>query len=203
MGKEECHKVKVHDHQHKQHHKKWKRSVDDEVSEVEDMDDKLEDVGEEDAEMPEGEEDAEMPEGEEGNKGEAVAADGSVRKERSLTAVGLGALGAAHLAGAVVGGHIGKKFGFGTGLAVGLGAKKHLNKKDKSVHVKKAHHHAHKKHVHHAHKKPHYKTEQVCKHVPIKQCTSNQVCKQVPREKCESLPVKTCKQTPNTKCSTI
>merc|ERR1712037_932999 len=154
--KEECHKVKVHDHQHKQHHKKWKRSVDDEASEVEDMDDKLEDVGEEDAEMPEGEEDAEMPEGEEGNKGEAVAADGSVRKERSLTAVGLGALGAAHLAGAVVGGHIGKKFGFGTGLAVGLGAKKHLNKKDKSVHVKKAHHHAHKKHVHHAHKKPHY-----------------------------------------------
>ena len=146
---------------------------------------------------------AEMPEGEEGNKGEAAAADGSVRKERSLTAVGLGALGAAHLAGAVVGGHIGKKFGFGTGLAVGLGAKKHvLNKKDKSVHVKKAHHHAHKKPVHHAHKKPHYKTEQVCKHVPIKQCTSNQVCKQVPREKCQSLPVKTCKQTPNTKCST-
>merc|ERR1719466_601780 len=102
------------------------------------MDNKLEDIGEKDG----SEEDADMPEGEEGNKGEAVAEDGIVRKERSLIAVGLGALGAANLAGAVVGGHIGKKFGFGTGLAVGLGAKKHaLNKKDKSVHVKKAHHH--------------------------------------------------------------
>jgi len=91
--KEECHNVHVHDHHPKQHNKKWKRSVDGEDSEVDDMDDKLEDVGEKDG----SEEDADMPEGEEGNKGEAVAADGTVRKER---AVGLGALVAAHLAGA-------------------------------------------------------------------------------------------------------
>ena len=99
---------------------------------------------------------AEMPEGEEGNKGEAAAADGSVRKERSLTAVGLSALGAAHLAGAVVGGHIGKKFGFGTGLAVGLGTKKHAHSAHAKTH--KSHGHAHKSHGHahkshgHAHK---------------------------------------------------
>ena len=101
--KEECHNVHVHDHHPKQHNKKWKRSVDGEDSEVDDMDDKLEDVGEKDG----SEEDAEMPEGEEGNKGEAVAADGTVRKERSFPAVGLGALVATHLAGAVVGGRIG------------------------------------------------------------------------------------------------
>merc|ERR1719228_1790521 len=133
--KEECHNVQVevhhHDHQPKHQYKKWKRSVDGVVSEVEDMGDEVKDIGED-----ESEEDAELSGGEEVVESEAVAEDGTVRKERSLGAVALGALGAAHLAGAVVGGHIGKKLGFGTGLAIGLGAKKHASKeKANSAHV--------------------------------------------------------------------
>ena len=155
---------------------------------VEDVGYEVEDMGDENK----SEEGAEVPEGE-GITGEAVAPEGSVRKERSLSV----ALAAANLAGAVVGGHFGKKLGFGTGLAIGLGAKKHASKdEDHSVHLKKAHA---APIVHHKH---HLKTEKVCRNIPFKQCTSNQVCEQVPREKCEKLPVKNCKQVPNTKCWT-
>merc|ERR1711972_290867 len=93
-----------------------------------------------DGEDVSGEEQAvEIPEG--GEIVEVVQADGSVRKERSLLA---------GLAGAVFGGHVGKKLGLGAGLAIGLGAKKiALKKKEKKVHVK---------HVQHHHHKPHYKT---------------------------------------------
>ena len=89
--------VKQHDYQSKQQYKKWKRSVEGEASLVEDVGDDVEDMGDE----GKSEEGAEVPEGE-GITGEAVAPEGSVRKERSLVA-----LTAANLAGEVVGGHIG------------------------------------------------------------------------------------------------
>merc|ERR1712010_447667 len=139
-----------------------------------------------------GEEAAEVSEGEV-VQGEAATDGTNIRKGRSLSL----ALGAAKLTGAVVGGHFGKKLGFGTGLAIGLGAKKHASKdEDHPVHLKKAHT---APIVHHKH---HLKTEKVCRNIPFKQCTSNQVCEQVPREKCEKLPVKNRKQVPNTKCWT-
>merc|ERR1719339_405231 len=160
--REECHdvqvKVKHHDHQPKQ---KWKRSVDGEASEAEDTGLEVEGEGNND----EKEEAAEVSEGEV-VQGEAVATDGTnIRKGRSLSL----ALGAAKLTGAVVGGHFGKKLGFGTGLAIGLGAKKHASKdEDHPVHLKKAHA---APIVHHKH---HLKTKKVCRNIPFKQCTSNQ-----------------------------
>merc|ERR1712055_360789 len=126
-----------------------------------------------------------------------LAVEGKVRKGRSLGLKALGALGAANLAGAVVGGHVGKKLGFGAGLAIGLGVKKHaLKKNDDSAKVYKSHGHAHKA-VHHK-----VEHETVCNHVPVKRCTSSQQCEKVPWQKCEKLPVKNCKQVPNTKCWT-
>ena len=150
------------------------------------MDSEAEDMGED--ELGDEQEGAVMT----AEDGEVVEGDVSSRKERSLllkAAVGLGALGAAKFAGAVTGAHIGKKLGLGAGLAVGLAKKKIAAKK--TVKATKAVHH-----------KQHFKTEQVCKLVPFKQCTNNQVCEQVPSERCEKLPVKNCKQVPNTKCWT-
>ena len=171
--KEECHhvQVKVHHHEPKQQYKKWKRSDDGEDPGADDM-------GEED-ESGEEEEAVQLPEDAEDAEGEVVVeADGSVRKKRFLAGAGLGAL---------VGGHIGKKVGLGVGLAIGLGSKKIALKKLQKkapVHIKKAH-----KAVHH---KQHFKTEKVCKHVPIEQCTSKQVCEQVPKQRCVSIPHEVC-----------
>merc|ERR1719239_296645 len=125
-----------------------KRSDDSEDSGVDDM-------GKE-GESGEEEEAVELPEDSEDVEGEVVVeADGSVRKKRFLAGAGLGAL---------VGGHIGKKVGLGVGLAIGLGSKKIALKKLKKkapFHIKQAH-----KAVLH---KQHFKTEKVCKHVPIEQ----------------------------------
>merc|ERR1719239_1314198 len=150
---------------------KWKRSDDGEDPGADDM-------GEED-ESGEEEEAVQLPEDAEDAEGEVVVeADGSVRKKRFLAGAGLGAL---------VGGHIGKK--------VGLGSKKIALKKLQKkapVHIKKTH-----KAVHH---KQHFKTEKVCKHVPIEQCTSKQVCEQVPKQRCVSIPHEVCVNVPETKC---
>ena len=170
-------KVQHHDHQPKQQYKKWKRSVDGEVSEVSDAG----------GEVSEVEELGDIDTSEEDVEGEVVATDGSVRKERSLHALSLAA-------GAVVGGHIGKKLG----LAIGLGARK--EKKKKPVHIKKKKPHpVHTKKAyvapkvtHHGHQKGHFKTEQVCQNVPFKQCTSKQTCQQVPKQRCVSIPRPVC-----------
>merc|ERR1712010_394679 len=104
-----------------------------------------------------GEEAAEVSEGEV-VQGEAATDGTNIRKGRSLSL----ALGAAKLTGAVVGGHIGKKLGFGTGLAIGLGAKKHASKdEDHPVHLKKAHA---APIVHHKH---HLKTEKSVQKYPL------------------------------------
>ena len=171
---EECHTVQVKvQHQPKQHHK-WKRSTDEVDMEAED----------EEALKEDGTEESANAEG-----GEVVAVtDGAVRKERSLghLALGLGALGAANLAGAVAGAHVGKKLGLGVGLL--LGKKKAAQRKVQAKKVVQ-------KAVHHK-----VKHETVCNQVPVKRCTSSQQCEKVPWQKCEKLPVKNCKQVPNTKC---
>merc|ERR1712112_470826 len=184
MGKEECQDVQINvQHQPKQKWSKWKRSVDGEVLDAEDVDDEEDGDVDDDEEygyVDGDEEDGEGPAGEESVVAEAVATEGSVRKERSLKLAR----------------KIGRKI-------VSIAAKKHVLKdkfklkkaslKDKKLkkasHVKKA-------------PKVIHQTERVCRSVPFKQCISHQVCEQVPREKCENLPVKNCKQTPNTKCKT-
>merc|ERR1712055_415843 len=159
--KEECQDVQIKVqhrdlHQPKQKWSKWKRSVDGEVLDAEDVGDV--DDEEEDGDVDDDEEDGGVPAGEESVVAEAVATEGSVRKERSLKLAR----------------KIGRKI-------VSIAAKKHVLKdkfklkkaslKDKKLkkasHVKKA-----PKVVH--------QTERVCRSVPFKQCTSHQVCEQVP-----------------------
>merc|ERR1712112_636006 len=163
MGKEECQDVQINvQHQPKQKWSKWKRSVDGEVLDAEDVDDEEDGDVDDDEEygyVVGDEEDGEGPAGEESVVAEAVATEGSVRKERSLKLAR----------------KIGRKI-------VSLAAKKHVLKdkfKLKKA-VKKAP----------AAPKVFHQTERICRSVPFKQCTSHQVCEQVPRKKCENLPVK-------------
>ena len=172
---EECHTVQVKVHHHeKPKYQKWKRSSEEEAIEDGDVE-----VGVAEGEIV-------TTGGVTKVEGGEMAADGSIRKERSLHLL-------TGLAGAVAGSHVGKKLGLGVGLAIGLGSKKlALKKKEKVVH-----HKSHPKAVHHK-----VKHETVCNHVPVKRCTSTKQCEKVPWQKCEKLPVKNCKQVPNTKCWT-